>query len=69
MTTYIAITLSGEKLNNAGRGYVTREAARKAAMRRGTVAVETRAMDARLPHANDAAAWDDLRTRNGCPSR
>lgn len=69
MATYIAITLTGEWLDNRGKGYVSRTAARRAAERRGTVAVETRRIDEELPASNDAQAWDDLRMRRGCPSR
>jgi len=69
MNTYIAVTMTGETLDNRGRGYVTRSAARKAAERRGSVAVETRELGARLPHANDAQAWDALRMAAGHPSR
>lgn len=68
-TTYIAITLDGRTLDRGGRGYVSRRAAQIAAERRGTVAVETRPIDERLPHPNDAQAWDDLRMRHGHPSR
>jgi len=68
-TTYIAITLTGEMLDNRGKGYVSRAAARRAAERRGTVAVETRRIDEELPPFNDAQAWDDLRMRRCCPSR
>lgn len=68
-TTYIAITLTGELLDNRGKGYVSRQAARRAAERRGTVAVETRRIDEELPPINDAQAWDDLRLRRGLASR
>jgi hypothetical protein len=66
--TYEAVTLSGETIDNRGRGYVSRRAAQRAAERRGAVAVETRRLSERLPHRNDAQAWDELRTRNGHPS-
>lgn len=69
MTTYIANTLDGTRLDNHGRGYVSRHAAQQAAERRGTVAIETRPIDQCLPAANDAQAWDDLRTANGHPAR
>lgn len=66
---YIAITLAGELLDNRGRGYVSRDAARRAAERRGTVAVETRRLGEELPAFNDAQGWSYLRMRRGCPSR
>lgn len=66
---YIALTLSGEQLDNRGKGYVSRAAARRAAERRGTVAVETRRLGEELPPAHDAQAWDDLRLRRGLASR
>jgi len=69
MAKYIAITLTGEWLDNRGKGYVSRAAARKAAERRGTVAVETRRLGEELPAFNDAQGWNDLRLRRGCPSR
>lgn len=67
--SYIAVTLDGRTLDNGGKGYVSPAAATAAAERRGTVAVETRPLGAKLPDANDAQAWDALRLRNGCPGR
>ena len=69
MAKYIAITLVGDRLDNRGAGYVSRAAARTAAERRGTVAVETRRIDETLPAANDAQGWDRMRTQRGWPSR
>lgn len=69
MATYIALTPTGVQLDNRGRGYVSRAAARRAAERRGTVAVETRRIDEALPPIHDAQAWDDLRMRRGHPGR
>lgn len=69
MATYIALTPTGVQLDNRGRGYVSRAAARRAAERRGTVAVETRRLGEELPPAHDAQAWDDLRMRRGHLSR
>jgi hypothetical protein len=65
--SYICITIDGPALDNNGRGYVSRRAARAAAGRRGLTAVETRELGKKLPHCNDAQGWDDLRMRRGCP--
>jgi hypothetical protein len=63
--TYIAVMMSGEVLDNRGTGYASRAAARAAAERRGTVAVETRRLGESLPHCNDAQGWDRVRLAAG----
>lgn len=67
-TTYIALTLRGDTLDNRGRGYVSRRAARDAAERAGTVCVETRRLGETPPPRDDAQAWDDWRMRSGLGS-
>ncbi len=63
--TFIAITLAGDTLDNRGKGYVSRRAAQQAAERRGLVVTQTRRMDERLPHLNDAQGWSDYSLRHG----
>lgn len=65
MNTYIAITLDGRTLDNRGKGYASREGARHAALRKSTVAVETRRLSEPPPHINDAQGWNQYRLRAG----
>lgn len=63
--TYEVLTLDGQTLDNRGRGYVSRAAARAAADRRGLCPTETRSLGERIPSGDDAAGWDDYRRREG----
>lgn len=63
--TFIAVTPSGDIIDNRGRGYVSRRAAQQAAERRGTVAVETCRIDGTVPRPNDAQGWADYCLRHG----
>lgn len=66
--TYLVITLDGQTLDNRGRGYTSRQAAKHAADRRGLCPVETRPLGEELPHPNDAQGWDAYRLRHGYAS-
>jgi hypothetical protein len=66
---WIVLTMSGKRYDNHGKGYVSHRAAQLAAKRRGEVPVETRPLNATVPHPNDAAGWDAFRLVSGIAAR